>query len=290
MAMVPMVASSQGATMNTWSGDTYISLTKTSSVVWGLRTGALRTSWLSPVLDSLVNNVLTARISDSLKALSNGSSWAIIPSALRPAGTNGYVLTTSGGVATWAAASSGSTMNNGDSLSWYGLFRNATIYWACADTASLQLIDNVQGGGGAWRSFQELFIADYPLIYDRIEVRHSYDSVTAATGAVVAWRFRDTAFTITVRDSIPAGMKVFAYYAPASITNVYNGTGRQVVGVFWMAPNSVSANLIGDLVQVPLINKTISFIGVVDSHRGIRSGHGLRATFRFVRKIPGVIY
>jgi hypothetical protein len=133
---------------------------------------------------------------------------------------------------------------------------------------------------GAW-SMAPLFQAPAALIIDRIVITHSYDSTAYRRG-------EDTLFVFTARDSIPAGASVFIYYAPASNATLYNGTGRQVLALEYKAPNDMMTSYgVGDYVAVPFIKLGN---GIVASQRGVRSDHHIRATVRFIEKIPGLVY
>ena len=185
---------------------------------------------------------------------------------------------------------SGGAMNHADSIKYFGTPNvSPRTYWNVGDTAAIGLIDASGTGSKGWNSWQAIMTTEHVSLIDQITITHSYDSSTGGGATVVAWRFRDTCAT-QYADSIPACARIYLYYSPASDVTAWNNTGKQIIGAFYTTPSDATAYLIGTKTQVPLINSGGGSKTVLASHRGVRSGHVVRASVRLTRKVIGVIY
>ncbi len=139
------------------------------------------------------------------------ASAAIAVSKLAPAGTNGHVLTTSAGVAAWAAASSGAALPTGCSVlaatqdvatagltSDLALTDNAFITLLRFTDAVAPSVDGIVSGSGAFRivvirpSAASVAIVDYTTSVSSAANQFETAVTLASTGAGGIWAYDPT--------------------------------------------------------------------------------------------------
>lgn len=151
---------------------------------------------------------------------------------------------------------------------------------ATTDTSNIRLMGNDVGGGLASGATGYFAYASghavKTFLIDAIEITHSYD-----TSAFL--RRRDTVIVENGLDSLEGGTTFWFSYHPASDAAL-NGTGAQILRIYYATLNATSGSYMDYKWKIPLI------LGVLQSHKGVRADHRMKITLWVREKIPGRVY
>lgn len=155
------------------------------------------------------------------------------------------------------------------------------VFGSNPDTAEIRIFGaNVAGalGAGSTAAYMGYTAGHFPrsVVLDAVEITHAFDTLGAL-------RRRDTLIYLSGLDSIPAGTNVWFSYHPASDVAI-NGTGAQVISLYYATINAASGTFSDFRWKLPLI------LGTLTAHMGVHSDHNLKVTLWAREKIPGRVY